>query len=103
MSRCLLWLQQIGCAVGRDAGLAQEVGGVSVLRGGEKYEQEIVEESADLLAHGRVLLRLECVEQRGDYGWPQIRRELALDLALQVLDFAVVEEVERRIEFRRSY
>jgi len=37
---------------------------------------------------------LEYVQQRRYYGWPQIRRELALDLPLQILDFAVVEECQ---------
>src|SRR5450759_582548 len=94
----LLRLQHLGRAVRGYSCFAQEVCGVSILRGGEENEEEIVEQSADLLAHCRVLLALECVQERCDYGRPQIGGKFPLDLALQIFDFAVVEEIEGRVE-----
>ena len=94
----LLGLENLGRAAGGDAGFAKQVGGVSVLRGREKDQEEIIEKSADLLAHSRILVRFEDIQQRRDYSRPQVGRELALDLALEVLDFAVVEEVERGVK-----
>ena len=64
------------------------------MRGGKQDEQEIVEETADLLAHCGVLLILESIEEGGDDRGTQVGGELALYFLLQVLDFAIVEEVQ---------
>src|SRR5438552_16125378 len=74
------------------------MGGVPVLRRGEQDEQEIVEKTAYLLAHGGILLVFESIEERGDDCRAKIGGKLALDFLLQILDFAIVEEIERRIE-----
>src|SRR6185436_9458954 len=94
----LLGLENIGGSIRRDAGFPQEIGGIPVLRGRKKNEEEVVQETADLLTHGRVFLVLEGVEQRSDYRRAEIGGEFAFDLLLQVFDFVVVEEVEGGVE-----
>src|SRR2546423_4622255 len=94
----LLWLENFGCPVRRHPRFAQQIRRIPVLRSSEKNQQEIVEESADFFPHRRILLILEGVEERCDDGGTEIGGELTLDLLLQIFDFAVVEEVERRIE-----
>ena len=56
-----LGLENLRGASSGDTGFAQQVSGVSVLGARKQYQEEVVEEPANLLAHRRVLVRLEDV------------------------------------------
>ena len=90
-----------GDLAGADGGhvrFAQEPGHRAQLSAGQHVDQHAVEDLADFVADRRVGLLLEDVEEDRDDVLAQVGGVVLLDRLLEVLDLALVEEVERGVE-----
>ena len=76
----------------------KNVGHRTEVSGAQEVRNEVLEDRDQLGPHRTVALELEQVEQHRQHVAAQILRVLALDLASEVVDFPIIEEVERGVE-----
>ena len=92
--------RKLGCSLRRRQHLTQQVSDAAKVSCCEKVDERCIEYLENLQANFRLRLLLENVEQRRRHPRAEIVRVLPTDLAMQILDLVLIEEIQRRVEVR---